>query len=247
VTIDHLTAPPPTRGRVFTGRRRVRIGDASPGGRLRFDGLARYLQDVSNDDTRDAGLDDDGWVLRRMAIEVRQFPVLAEEVELRTFCSGVGKRWAERRVAIAGADGAAVDAASLWVHVDLVTGRPTALNSRFFDFYGEAAGGRTVTSRLHHPDPSAAVVVDGRRWPLRFTDFDVVGHMNNAAYWSAVEEELARRRDLRAPLRAELEFRGGIDPGDAVDVVVQDGEGDVRVWLTRSGGTLASAHVWRRA
>jgi acyl-ACP thioesterase len=243
VTIDHVTLPPAPGGRVFTGRRRVRLGDASPGGRLRFDALARHLQDVSNDDTRDARLHDDGWVVRRTTVDVRRFPMLGEEVELRTFCSGTGRRWAERRVAVAGVDGGAVDAASLWVHVDTATGRPAPLSPHFYELYGSAAGGRTVTARLHHPDPPSGPTA--RRWPTRFVDFDVVGHMNNAAYWCPVEEELARRRDLRAPLRAEVEFRAGIDPGDDVDVAVQDGEGDLRLWLLRDGMVAASAFVWR--
>jgi acyl-ACP thioesterase len=230
---------------VFTGRRRVRLGDASPGGRLRFDALARHLQDVSNDDTRDARLDDDGWVVRRTTVEVRRFPVLGEEVELRTFCSGTGRRWAERRVAVIGAQGGAVDAASLWVHIDVATGRPALLSPGFFELYGAAAAGRVVTARLHHPDrPGPRAIAATRRWPTRFVDFDVMGHMNNAAYWCAVEEELARRRDLRAPLRAEVEFRAGIDPDDDVQMVVQDGEGDLRLWLQRDGAVLASAHVW---
>jgi len=245
VTIDHVTLAPTGGGRVFTRRRRVRTGDASPGGRLRFDALARYLQDVSNDDTRDAGLGDDGWVVRRTTLEVRQFPVLGEELELATFCSATGSRWAERRVAVAGAGGGAADAVSLWVHVDMATGRPSVLSERFYELYGPAAGGRTVNARLHHPDPPSPPALDARPWPTRFVDFDVVGHMNNAAYWCPVEEELARRRDLRAPLRAEVEFRAGIDPGDAVAMVVQDGEGDLRLWLRRDGAVLASAHVWR--
>jgi hypothetical protein len=47
---------PPSAGRTFAGRRRVRLGDCSPGGRLRLDAAARYVQDLSDDDTRDAGL-----------------------------------------------------------------------------------------------------------------------------------------------------------------------------------------------
>jgi len=246
VTIDHVTLAPVDGGRVFTGHRRVRTGDASPGGRLRFDALAEYLQDVSNDDTRDARLGDDGWVVRRTTVEIRQFPVLAEELELRTFCSGTGSRWAERRVAVTGTNGGAIDAVSLWVHVDLVTARPSVLSARFYELYGPAAGGRIIKARLHQPDPPVALVSAARPWPLRFVDFDIVGHMNNAAYWCPVEEELARRRDLRAPMRAEVEFRAGIDPGDAVGMMVQDGEGDLRLWLQRDGAVLASAHVWRR-
>jgi acyl-ACP thioesterase len=244
VTDDPLELPPPAHGRVYTGARRVRLGDASPGGRLRLDALARYLQDVSNDDTRDGGLDDDGWVVRRTALRVERIPVIGEELVLQTFCSGTGGRWAERRVRVRGDRGGVVEAVSLWVHVDLVTGRPVPLAPRFFALYGEAAGGRTVRARLSHPDPPVGGA--GRRWPLRATDFDVMSHMNNAVYWATVEEELRRRRDLRAPLGAEVEFRLAIEPGDEVDIVTQDGEGDLRLWLVRQGGAVgASAHLWR--
>ena len=247
VTDDPLALPPPARGRVYRGGRRVRLGDASPGGRLRLDALARYLQDVSNDDTRDGELDDDGWVVRRTALRVARLPVIGEELVLETFCSGIGGRWAERRVRVQGDQGGAVEAVSLWVHVDMATGRPTPLTPPFFTLYGEAAAGRTVRARLTHPDPPADAG-ERRPWPLRATDFDVMSHMNNAAYWAPVEEELWRRRDLRAPLGAELEFRVAIEPGDAVEVVRQDGEGDVRLWLVRQGAVVcATAHLWRRS
>jgi acyl-ACP thioesterase len=248
VTDDPVTVPLPAPGRIYTGQRRVRLGDASPGGRLRFDALARYLQDVSNDDTRDGGLDDDGWVVRRTAVLVEKAPVIGEELVLRTFCSGTGARWAQRRVQARGDRGGAVEATSLWVHVDLATGRPAPLTERFFALYGEAAGGRTVRARLVHPDPPADGCEIGRSWPLRATDFDVMRHMNNAVYWAAVEDELHRRRDLRAPLRAEVEFRDAIEPGDDVQLVTQDGEGELRLWLVRgTEGVAASAHLWRRA
>jgi acyl-ACP thioesterase len=244
VTDDPLELAPPTRGRVHTGGRRVRLGDASPGGRLRLDALARYLQDVSNDDTRDGGLDDDGWVVRRTALRVDQAPVIGEELVLQTFCSGIGQRWAERRVRVRGDRGGSAEAVSLWVHVDLASGRPIPLTPQFFALYGEAAAGRTVRARLAHPGPTADA---GHPWPLRATDFDVMSHMNNAVYWSVVEEELRRRRDLRAPLEAEVEFRVAIEPGDEVEVVAQDHAGELQLWLVRQGATVcASARVWRQ-
>ena len=238
-----MAVPRPVRGRVFAARRRVRLGDATPGGRLRLDAAVRYLQDVSNDDTRDAGLDE-SWVVRRTAIDVHRFPVVGEEVELETFCSGVGGRWADRRVSIAGRDGGSIEAASLWVRIDPGTGRPLPLSDRFFELYGEAAAGRTVRARLTHPDPDRC---DGRHpWPTRLADFDVMGHMNNAAYWTVVDEELARRRDLRAPLRADVEFRAPIEPGAAVEVVHVDGADDVHLWLTGADATVFATAVVRR-
>jgi acyl-ACP thioesterase len=241
---DLLMAPPP-EARVFVRERRVRLGDATPRGRLRLDALARYLQDVSNDDTRDAGFTDNdemGWVVRRTVIEVPRFPVFGEELTLGTWCSGTGSRWAERRVQVRGNRAGVVEAASTWVHVDTTTGRPKALTPRFHEVFTPSAVGRVVRARLHHGDkPDEA---DRRAWPLRAADFDVLGHVNNAAYWEAVEEELARRRDLRAPLRAEVEFRAGIDPGMAVSLWTVDTGSTWAGWLAGDDGVVrASASV----
>jgi acyl-ACP thioesterase len=240
--------PVPAVGRVHGGRRRVRLGDASPGGRLRFDALVRYLQDVANDDTREAGFDDVmGWVVRRTAIEVHRFPVYLEPLELATWCSGTGGRWAERRVQVTGGEGGHVEAATLWVHLDPQTMRPKALPESFHSLFGPSAQGRAVRARLLHADgPSSEAAVTARHpFPLRFTDFDVLDHVNNAVYWEAVEEELARRRELRAPLRAELEHRAPIEPGADVEVVIEETEAGSALWLREGGGgpVYASATI----
>lgn len=236
--------PEPESGRVFRGSRPARLGDADPSGRLRFDAIARYLHDLSNDDTRDARLPDDGsWVVRRTTIEVTVPGRFLERLELATWCSGTGSRWAERRVSIRGAKGAVIDAASLWVYVDLRSMTPRRLDARFMELFGEAAGGRTVPARLEldqTPPPDA----ERRPWPLRRTDFDVLDHVNNAAYWSAVEELVGERPEVVAgPHRAVVEFAKPIEPGSAVELVWQWGGAGVRAWLTVDGTTHAAAEV----
>lgn len=235
----------PSTGRVYVGQRRVRLGDATPAGRLRFDALVRYVQDVANDDTREAGFDDVmGWVVRRTVIEVRQFPVYLEPLALSTWCGGVGSRWAERRVRVVGEGGGAVETATLWVHLDTETMRPKVLPPSFHELFSPSAGGRTVRARLLHAD-TPGVVTTRHPFPLRFTDFDVLGHVNNAVYWETVEEELARRRELRAPLRAELEHRAPIEPGADVEVVAEEKPGRSALWLRErdSGQVHATAVV----
>jgi acyl-ACP thioesterase len=95
------------------------------------------------------------------------------------------------------------------VHIDLATGRPKVLSAAFAEHYVASAMGRTVRARLVHDDPPADAVASA--WPVRFTDCDVLGHVNNASYWNPVEEQLAARRELRAPLRAELEYRAPVE------------------------------------
>jgi acyl-ACP thioesterase len=237
-----LVARPPA-GRVFEGARRVRLADVSPAGRLRLDAAARFLQDLSADDTADAALPDAAaWVVRKTVIEVTVFPRYLEPLGLATWCSGTGSHWAERRISIVGAEGGAIDAATTWVHVDAETGRPSRIPFGFDEIYGEASGGRRVKARLDHPDPAVGDL-DRFRWPLRFTDFDVLGHVNNAACWQIVEEAMSSRRDLRAPLRAEVQHRTAIERGATVEVRTQDDEGALCLWATVDGTIAVTATV----
>ena len=206
----------PVSGRTFAGSRRVRLGDCSPGGRLRLDATARYLQDLSDDDTRDAGLAQMTWVVRRTVIDVHRFPTYLEALDTVTWCSAIGSRWAERRVDIGGGFVPSISSATLWVHLDAATRRPVPTSPEFEHVFAQTAAGRTVSSRLHLDPPPTDLELSP--WPVRFTDFDVMNHMNNAIGFVLVEEVLARRRDLRAPMRVEVEYRSPIDRDVALSV-----------------------------
>ncbi|MFP4513301.1 MAG: acyl-[acyl-carrier-protein] thioesterase [Acidimicrobiales bacterium] len=231
---DDQVVPLPASGRIFSHRRRVRLGDVSPNGRLRLDALARFVQDVSNDDTVDAGLADDmAWVVRRTVVEVHAEARLREDLELATFCGGIGGRWAERRVSVRGDQGAHIETATVWVHLDMATGRPVVLPEQFHELYAEAAAGRRVRAKLRHGSPpSESPGLTRTPWPLRFVDFDVMDHVNNAVAWAALEEERAGRRHLRAPVRAEIEYRDAIERDDPVELLALDHDGGgLSTWL----------------
>ncbi len=244
--------PPPASGRIFVASRRVRLGDVALDGRMRLDAVARFLQDTGNEDTEDAGLGDGGgWLARRMTFEVTRWPVRGDELTLATWCGGLGARWAERRTraTVATPDGpvVAVDASALWIHVDVATGRPAPRPDWFDGLYAEAAAGRTVSTKLVLPGPDAAgAPISTRPWPLRSTDFDVFGHVNNAIAWAAIEDEVARHGDPARVGAADVEYRGAIEPGDEVEVVsTLGGGGEPRIWLTAGGNVrLAAALRW---
>lgn len=231
----------PRAGRVFEGARKVRLADVSPAGRLRLDAAARFLQDLSADDTADSALPDaEAWVVRKTVIEVRAFPRYLEPLALATWCSGTGSHWAERRISIQGVHGGAIEAATTWVHVDHDTGRPSRIPVGFDEIYGEAHAGRRVKARLDHPGPPVGGEADRFAWPLRFTDFDVLDHVNNAACWQIVEEALAPRRDLRAPLRAEVQHRAAIERDEAVEITVSNrADHGLALWAEAGGRQLA--------
>jgi acyl-ACP thioesterase len=211
----------PIEGRTFTGSRRVRLGDCSPGGRLRLDATARYLQDLSDDDTRDVGLSQMTWVVRRTVIDVHRFPTYLEPLDMVTWCSGLGSRWAERRVDINSPEGGSISSATLWVHLDAATLRPVSTAADFEEVFAPSTQGRSISSRLMLGAPPPELELSP--WPVRFTDFDVMDHVNNAIAFVVVEDLLARRRDLRAPLRVEVEYRSSIDRDVALCVGWIDG------------------------
>jgi acyl-ACP thioesterase len=232
----------PEQGRRFTQTRRVRLGDVNTGNRLRLDAVACYLQDVAGDDVDDAGLAG-AWVVRRTALAITRFPRYGEEVAITTFCSGTGSRWAERRTIMLVDGEPVVDAVAIWVYVDQA-GRPAPLEDRFFENYGEAAGSRRVSGRLRLPPPEDGLTP--RRWPARATDFDVLGHMNNAAYWEVVEDELATAIPEHVPVFAELEHRAAIEPEDRVEVRSSVEDENFSLWLTVQDEVRAAALVSAR-
>lgn len=223
----------PTKGRVYSNTRRVRLSDAGPDSILRLDGVARYLQDVASDDWAESGLDPrDTWVVRRTALQVAdggRWPGLGEVVRLTTWCGGAGAAWAERRTDLEVGDRLMVEAAALWVSVD-VSGRPSRLSKEFHDVYGGAVAGRRVSGRV----PSAPVPADAttQPWPVRRADLDVVGHVNNAALWAALTEI------VRGPVAsAALTHHGPVDDGQALTLATKPG----RLWLIADSEVRVSA------
>jgi acyl-ACP thioesterase len=221
----------------------VRLGDADVGGRLRLDALARHLQDVATDDSADSGMIQEPmvWVVRRAALTVTRWPRYLERVTYSTFCSGTGPHWAERRTSARGSGGGHLEAAVLWASVDATSGRLAPLTPAFDRIWGPAAGERRVSARLLHPAPAGDAVT--RPWTVRFTDLDVMGHVNNAVHWEAVEDQLARSLPGRVPVAAECEYRQPIDLDCDVRVLSQAEGHTLRLWLTSQRGVHASAVV----
>jgi len=221
-------------GRRFATTRPIRLADADAAGRLRHDAIARYLQDIAADDVLDAGWSPDEhiWVVRRTVLDVLQPFSGDTSVELTTWCGAVAGSAAARRTSVVGDRGGRVEAEMVWIHLgpDL---QPQRLGERFLSVYGEAAEGRRASTRLQLPAPAAGASF--APWQLRSSDVDQLGHINNAAYWPAVEEHF----ELTAPHRAVLEYRQPVDLGDALELR-RDGE---HLWFVVGDAVRAAAAV----
>lgn len=89
-------------------------------------------------------------------------------------------------------------------------------------------------------DPEAEV------WPfpLRVTDVDRYGHVNNAVHWEAVEEALARFPAAAAlPHRVILEHAGAVMAGDEVSIRAWQDDAALHVQLEVDGSARTLARI----
>jgi acyl-ACP thioesterase len=202
----------------------VRLADADARGRLRLDSVARFLQDAAIDDVEETGwgAPEHLWVLRSVRLDVRT-PFLEDTVvDVVTWGSSFSALAAGRRWSLGGDAGGAIEVDSTWIHLD-ADARPARIGEGF-DGYARAAQGKVTSTKLTLEPPP--LDRPRRAWPLRATDVDRMGHVNNAAYWAAIEDPGALGKpDLRRPLRARLDYRRPLDLGDDVEIAEDAGDG----------------------
>jgi acyl-ACP thioesterase len=233
---DELVAHPGP-GRLFQETVIGGLADAAPSGRVRLDALARWLQDAALDDVVDAGLGETAlWVVRRTRIAVARFPRFGETATVRTWSSGVGRMWAQRRTTVSTDGGGAVEAVALWVHLDPDGGRPMPLTDAELAVYGPSTAGRQVKARLRHPAPPEGA--PSRPWRFRATELDVADHINNAAYWSPLEAELLEGGAEPEAIDVELEHKTPAQPGE--HAIVADGP---HRWVVARGGEVRASFL----
>ena len=236
--------PVPTTGRTFSSTCRVRLADIDRHGRVRLDALARFLQDVAIEDVQETGwgMPEHLWFLRRIRIDVVEPFLQDERVDLVTWSSGQAAIAAGRRWSVRGDSGGRAEVDSVWIHLDRAQ-RPARIEG--FGIYGDAAGGRRVSTKLELPDPLPDDT--GSSWPLRVSDIDLHGHVNNAVYWQAVEHVLPSAGiDPGRPLVAELDYREPIDLEDAIALAASRAGAELLVGFRASDGIRAVARVAQR-
>ncbi len=234
----------PEQGRVFTNSWPVRVGDVGTDGRLRLDGIARYLQDMGNDDLDDGGARTSHpvWIVRRTVIDVLRPTGWPDSVTLRRWCSGLSRSWCTERVQLQSACGGLIETEGFWINYSPHTQRPVGMGPEFTDSIGGTTDNHRLRWRrwLHDEPPPGA----GTAFPLRHSDFDPSNHVNNAVYLAAVEEQLhARAELLDQPYRTAIEYLAPIFGGADLRVHTRDDPDGLTLWFVVDATTHAVAKV----
>ncbi|MFW0783889.1 acyl-ACP thioesterase domain-containing protein [Gordonia sp. CPCC 206044] len=208
---------------------RVRTGDVDQQMRVRLDAVARYLQDVANDniEATEYGDTDPFWIVRRTVIDVIRPISWPAGVTAQRWCGALSTRWTNMRVRLTAdhevnrfntdaRDPGLIETEAFWINVN-DQGMPSRITDSMLEMLSEMTDEHRLRWKSMNPDKApdpADVELPDRVHVLRSTDFDPFKHLNNAAYLEAVEDELVDHADLvDVPHRAVIEYLRPIVPG----------------------------------
>jgi acyl-ACP thioesterase len=229
VSLDQPLAPLPQEGMGFAAAWPVRAGDVDPYNRLRFDAVARYLQDIAEEELHSGFFErtDPNWIVRRTVIDVVRPIVWPDRVELRRWCSAMSTRWTNMRVRVTSAGGGLIETEGFWININESTNMPTRISDEGLALLARTTAEHRLRWRPWLTDPTPPDSDTDLPFPVRATDIDQYNHVNNAAYWQAVEHFLVDFPKLVAgPHRAVIEYvapvlarqhisvRSRFEPGD---------------------------------
>jgi acyl-ACP thioesterase len=232
--LEHELSAPPADGDGFRTERPLRAGDVDTDNRLRYDSVARYLQDIGSDNLDASGLDgtDPLWIVRRTVIDVRRPAVWPDRIALHRWCSGLSTRWSNMRVDISSPKGALIETEAFWINISPTTGMPTRISDEGIGFLQRTTDEHRLKWKAWLTEPLPAPSSTDFEFPLRVTDIDAFNHVNNAAYWQAVEEVVADADDITSvPHRAVIEYMSPILAREHV-IIRQRREGStITIWF----------------
>ncbi|MEV0434323.1 MULTISPECIES: acyl-[acyl-carrier-protein] thioesterase [Nocardia] len=252
MSLDQPLAPLPQEGTGFATAWPVRAGDVDPYHRLRFDGVARYLQDIAYEELHQTALHrtDPTWIVRRTVIDVIRPVVFPDHVHLTRWCASMSTRWTNMRVRITSEGGGLIETEGFWINLSESSNLPARISDEGLAYLARTTDEHRLRWRPYLTDPAPRESDTDVPFPVRATDIDQYNHVNNACYWQAVEQFLVDYPKLLAvPHRAVIEYvapvlarehitvRGRYEPGDV------SGRPVLRLWFVVGGITTTVVKV----
>jgi medium-chain acyl-[acyl-carrier-protein] hydrolase len=121
------------------------------------------------------------WVLSRLLIKIDRYPKWGDKIQIRTWPSGVERLFAYRDFRVLDEKGTQLAAAgTVWLMLDAQKRRPQRaeeLKARIKLLPNERA-----LEQRPAKIPGLSNPVEGRFFPVRYSDLDLYNHVNNAKY-----------------------------------------------------------------
>lgn len=187
----------------------------------------------------------ESWVLNRIAASIARYPRYEEAMTVRTWSAGIRGFRGYRDLRVYCGDELVLSASTLWVYVNLRTKSlarvPEELAAQFP--VGQAEMFKPDLDRVRHEPPAATA--PATEVALRYGDFDGNSHLNNTAYFDALQTALSRHALPVHPAGIEVQFMKEVPLAvRAIEVAVEPRAGEARVaW--RHGADLNAQGVVR--
>lgn len=210
------------RQRVYTGHYRVRSYETDSRDRVRPVTLLNFLQDAASlhasllgFSIKDLREKNATWMLSRYHIRFFHYPLLGDDLRVRTWRSACEGYYAWRDFEVLDQHGTAVCAAtSSWMVLNLSTKRPVKVESVVGDF---PCLDRRALSSGFSPVPKLESWTRELPFRVRWADVDLNGHVNHAVYagWALETIPPGFLMDF-LPYEVEISYRSEAMWGDCV-------------------------------
>ena len=196
--------------------------DLNPKGQARLTTMANFFQEMAYHHAGKLGFGYEDmnqrqimWVLSRMRIRINQYPVWDDLVQVETWHKGMDRIFGLRDFRVKDNNGNLLGiASSAWLILDSQTRRPVRHAD---DVLQQGQGDDSVfeekLGKIQLPDKMEMIT----RRAVRFSDLDIVGHVNNVKYMEWCIDAAMLQNDLQGEVRQlEINFMHEALQGDEV-------------------------------
>lgn len=206
---------------------RVRLSEVSADGCMTLPGIINAFQDTSIFQSEDLGVGTEflkenkkAWVLSSWQVEVVRYPKLGEHIRINTWASAFHGFFGDRNFVMKDEDDQVVAYAnSIWVYMDLVSGRPAKPSEEEVGRYGIEPPFPMEYASRKVPMPQEGVA----KPPLKVRKYhiDTNHHVNNCGYVQMAVELLEEEGMETDFSELRVEYKKSAVYGDVIYPVLQ--------------------------
>lgn len=193
---------------MYSFKSRVRYSEVGRDKRLTMSSIVNYFQDCSTFQSEDMGLgiehlkeNKKAWLLSSWQIVVKEYPMLGEEIQIGTWAYDFNGFYGSRNFVIMNMEGKHLAYAnSLWVFIDIESGKPTKITEDMLKGYVMEPKFEMdyAPRKISIPAKSKAE----ETFPVMKYHIDTNDHVNNGQYIQMAKEFIPENFEIKQ-MRAE--------------------------------------------
>jgi len=208
--------------------------DLNPKGQARVTSMANFFQEVAYHHASELGLGYDDmksrkttWVLSRMRIHMKRYPVWNDTIKLETWPSGAERLFALRDFRVLDSKGEVIGMASTaWLILDIDSHRlirPKEMMEQFKMIVHDEQMFEAPLDKIAVPGEIRLL----KQHDVVFSDLDIVGHVNNVRYMEWCIDAVTTAENADREIRElEINFNHEALLGDRILISGSENAGD---------------------